>query len=94
MGFAIFSMYMRYFLTPLAAMTWANLNHTLCGIDNDPWRRLFGMHKYYYFWSEAYLMLTSTLALFCNCGVGYLFVPSITNSKPESTPAQMNKKKQ
>jgi hypothetical protein len=58
-GFAIFSMYMRYILTPISALTWANLNHTLCGIDNDPWRVLFGMHKYFYFWADGYLSLTS-----------------------------------
>ena len=40
-------------------MTWANLNHTLCGIDNDPWRVAFGMHKYFYFWANVYLGLTS-----------------------------------
>lgn len=28
-GFQIFSLYMRFFLTPISALTWANLNHTL-----------------------------------------------------------------
>ena len=58
-GFVCFSIYMRYFLTPLSALTWANLNHTLCGVDNDPWRVTFGMHKYFYFWADAYLNFTS-----------------------------------
>ena len=58
-GFVLFVIYMRYFLTPLSAMTWANLNHTLCGVDNDPWRVTFGMHKYFYFWADFYLGLTS-----------------------------------
>jgi hypothetical protein len=56
-----FTLYMRYFLTPISALTWANLNHTLCAVDNDPWRAYFGMHKYFYFWSELYLALTSVV---------------------------------
>lgn len=59
LGFVFFTIYMRYFLTPISFMTWANLNHTLCGIDNDPWRAVFGMHKYYYFWADGYLLLAS-----------------------------------
>lgn len=58
-GFVLFAIYMRFFLTPLSAMTWANLNHSLCGIDNDPWRAQFGMHKYFFFWSDGYLLLGS-----------------------------------
>jgi len=68
-GFILFTIYMRLLLTPISAMSWANLNHTLCGIDNDPWRVLFGMHKYFYFWAEAYLMFTSTVISVAN---GYL----------------------
>ena len=50
---------MRYILTPMSAMTWANLNHTLCGIDNDPWRATFGMREYFYYWADYYLLFTS-----------------------------------
>lgn len=56
-GYQMFSSYMRFFLTPISALTWANLNHTLCGIDNDPWRRHFQLGKYYFFWAEFYLLL-------------------------------------
>jgi hypothetical protein len=67
---------MRYFLTPVSALTWSNLNHTLCAIDNDPWRAYFGMGKYYIYWADFYLALTSVVTqyfisilgmLFCRC---------------------------
>ena len=60
-GFVGFTIYMRYVLTPMAAITWANLNHSLCSVDNDPWKAYFGMHKYYYMWAEFYLALTSVV---------------------------------
>ena len=40
-GFHLFCLYMRLFLTPLAHISWANLNHTLCGVDNDPFFATF-----------------------------------------------------
>ena len=58
-GFMGFSLYMRYILTPMSAMTWANLNHALCAVDNDPWRAYFGLHNYFHFWADVYLGLTS-----------------------------------
>lgn len=61
-GFLGFSIYMRYVLTPISAASWANLNHTLCAEDNDPWKAYFGMHKYYYLWSDFYLALTSVVS--------------------------------
>jgi hypothetical protein len=60
-GFMGFTIHMRYVLTPMAAITWANLNHSLCSVDNDPWKAYFGMHKYYYVWAEFYLALTSVV---------------------------------
>lgn len=66
MGFMLFTFYMRFLLTPLSALTWANLNHTLCGIDNDPWREAFGMHKYFYYWADFYLILASVTINFMN----------------------------
>lgn len=63
-GFVGFTMYMRYFLTPFSAMTWANLNHTLCSVDNDPWKAYFGMKKYFYGWADFYLALTSVISLY------------------------------
>ena len=85
LGFVFFSLYMRYFLTPLSAMTWANLNHTLCGIDNDPWRVTFGMHKYYYFWADGYLFLASTTTSYFNGYLAHLLCkdePSYKTTKP------------
>ena len=29
-------LYMRWFLMPVSALTWANLNHTLCNVEFDP----------------------------------------------------------
>ena len=59
-GFIFFSIYMRYFLAPISAFSWANLNHTLCAVeDNDPWRAWFQMGKWYYLWSDFYLAYTS-----------------------------------
>ena len=61
-GFILFTLYMRYFLTPLSLLTWANLNHTLCGINNDPFYAAFDLGESYYFWSDFYLLFS--------CGVG------------------------
>lgn len=76
-GFTMFSVYLRYFLTPLSAMSWANLNHTLCGIDNDPWRVYFGMHKYFYFWAEVYLGLTSLVFNTINSFIARMFATDL-----------------
>lgn len=75
-GFIGFTIYMRYFLTPMSALTWANLNHTLCSVDNDPWKAYFKMQKYYYLWGDFYLGLTCVVTqyfiglfgiLLCRC---------------------------
>jgi hypothetical protein len=68
-----FSLYLRYILTPISAMTWANLNHTLCAVDNDPWRAYFGMHKFFYFWSEFYLGLTSVVTQYFVSLLAFMF---------------------
>ena len=71
-GFSLFSIYMRYFLMPISFISYANLNHTLCGVDNDPWRRTFDMGKYYYYWAEYYLCLPSVTCFYCLFGVMWL----------------------
>ena len=76
-GFQFFTLYMRLFLTPLSAYTFANLNHTLWGIDNDPFRAYFKLGKYYYFWSEFYLWFGSWLWTTITFGVSNLIRPSI-----------------
>jgi hypothetical protein len=69
-----FTLYMRYVLTPMSAISWANLNHSLCSVDNDPWRAYFGMLKYYYFWAEFYLGLTSVVTQYFTCIVAFILV--------------------
>ena len=64
---------MRYFLTPVSAMTWANLNHTLCSVDNDPWKAYYGMGKWFYLWSDFYLGLTSVVSQYFIGIFGILF---------------------
>ena len=68
-----FTLYMRYVLTPMSAMTWANLNHSLCSVDNDPWKAYFRMHKFYYFFAEFYLGLTSVVTQYFICIIGFIF---------------------
>jgi hypothetical protein len=58
LGFIIFVLYMRYLLMPVAALTWANLNHTLCGVSNDPFYAFLDLGKSYYFWADAYLLFS------------------------------------
>lgn len=58
-GYALFAIYMRWFLTPVSAMSWANLNHTLCGCDNDPFYVILGSNKYFYLFADGYLGLIS-----------------------------------
>ena len=55
LGFVMFSLYMRLFLTPISLLTWANLNHSLCGSDTDPFWLHFGLGKWYYILAEFYL---------------------------------------
>ncbi|CDW75414.1 UNKNOWN [Stylonychia lemnae] len=82
LGFIFFSFYMRFFLTPMSAMTWANLNHTLCGVDNDPWRAYFGMHKYFFIWADGYLLLASITFSIFNSYVGqYICRDSLKETK-------------
>eukprot|EP00347_Sterkiella_histriomuscorum_P003746 403363105 len=84
-GFVLFSIYMRYFLTPISAMTWANLNHTLCGIDNDPWRVTFGMHKYFFFWADGYLQLASVTISFLNYYIAKFLCNSANSGNSQKT---------
>lgn len=71
-GFHLFTMYMRYVLTPLSVMLWANLNHTLCGLNNDPWYKFFQMGKWYLIWSEGYLLFSCYVGIVLNFGICYI----------------------
>lgn len=77
LGYQFFTIYMRFFLTPMSNWTWANLNHTLWGIDNDPWRTTFNLKEYYYFWAEFYLCLGAITGASLVSGIAYLLYPSI-----------------
>lgn len=57
-GFILFTLYMRYVLTPLSLLTWANLNHSLCGIDNDPFFKHFDLGESYYLLADLYLLFS------------------------------------
>ena len=54
-GFIAFSIYLRWILTPISLLTWANLNHSLCGTDTDPIWYLFDLGKWYYLLADFYL---------------------------------------
>jgi hypothetical protein len=78
-GYQMFTLYMRLFLTPISALTWANLNHTLWGIDNDPWRKYFQLKEYFYFWAEFYLGLASVTFSLFDIWVARLLCPGLFN---------------
>ena len=71
-SFVLFSAYNRYLLTPISAMTWANLNHTLCGVNNDPFYANFEMGKWYHFFAEFYLMIPSLGIQILNVALGFI----------------------
>ena len=59
--FVLFSVYMRYVLIPMAAFTWANLNHALCGDANDPMYEAMSLGKWYILLAEVYLWVPSVV---------------------------------
>lgn len=71
LGYVMFTVYMRHFLTPIALMSWANLNHTLCGTDTDPVWLLLDLGKWYYPLAEIYLGLAAFALCFVNYGIVY-----------------------
>ena len=71
-GFIMFSFYMRLFLMPISVMTWANLNHALCGTDSDPIWRIFGLGKWYYLVAEGYLGAAAFAAMIGNYAICYV----------------------
>ena len=70
--FNMFSLYMRLFLIPLSAITWANLNHGLCGVDNDPFYAFFNLGKWFYVFAEVYLMAPSLTMQVFNSFLGQI----------------------
>ena len=72
-GFHFFVAYMRFVLTPLSQLTWANLNHTLCGVGNDPFYENFNLGYTYYFWADFYLLFSSYVGLALNFVICWIF---------------------
>lgn len=72
-GFVMFCCYMRYFLTPLSEATWTNLNHTLCGVKNDPFYAYFNLGKWYYPLSDFYLLFSCYVGIYLNNGICCIF---------------------
>ncbi len=63
---------MRLVLTPISRLTWANLNHTLCGVSNDPFYELLDLGYTYYLLADLYLLFSCFVGLvlnFCICYV-------------------------
>ena len=55
----LFSLYERYVLMPIGILTWANLNHSLCGHHSDPFYEHFNLGRWYWLWAELYLLVAS-----------------------------------
>lgn len=93
-GFHLFVMYMRWVLTPLSLLTWANLNHTLCGVDNDPIYVIFELGETYYMWADVYLGAACYLALGANLAICYIVKRLILGDKSgfTTTPTEHDKK--
>ena len=67
-----FVIYMRWFLMPIALLTWANLNHTLCGTDTDPVWLLLDLGKWYYPLAEVYLGAAAMAFIVINYTIAYV----------------------
>jgi hypothetical protein len=65
-GYMLFTIYMRWVLCPVSLYTWANLNHTLCGVGNDPFFKQFFPNETYYLWAEFYLMFSCYVGIILN----------------------------
>ena len=72
-GFHLFCLYMRFVLTPLSRLTWANLNHTLCGVENDPFYGGLELGYSYYLLSDYYLLFSCYVGLILNYAICYCF---------------------
>lgn len=68
----MFSFYMRLVLTPVALISWANLNHTLCGTDSDPIWYLLDLGKWYYLAAEVYLGAAAFAFILVNFSIAYV----------------------
>ena len=83
-GFHLFCLYMRLFLCPMALISWANLNHTLCGVDNDPFYANFDMGQWYYLWADLYLLFSCYVGLVLNFAICYIVKVLIFRQKVQT----------
>jgi TMEM164 family len=65
-GAILFTLYERWVLLPVSLLTWANLNHSLCGVHNDPFYEMFQLGKWYWFWADFYLTLACFVGFIAN----------------------------
>jgi len=72
LGYMCFTLYMRWFLTPIALATWANLNHTLCGTYSDPVWDYGGLGKWYYPLAEIYLAIAASAFILINWAIAFV----------------------
>jgi hypothetical protein len=68
----MFNLYMRFVLTPLSVVFWANLNHTLCGVENDPWYTKLNLGKWYLLCAEGYLMFSCYVGIVLNFTICFI----------------------
>ena len=71
-GFHFFCAYMRFVLTPLSRLTWANLNHTLCGVENDPFYAHLDLGYSFYLLADLYLLFSCYVGLILNFVICYI----------------------
>ena len=55
LGAIFFTLYERFLIMPMSMITYANLNHALCGFDSDPMYAKFDLGRWYWLWAELYL---------------------------------------
>jgi len=65
-GAILFTLYERWVLMPISLLSWANLNHSLCGVHNDPFYEIFQLGKWYWLWADLYLAIACFLGFFIN----------------------------
>ena len=65
----------------MALYTWANLNHTLCGTDSDPFFVLLGRTKIYWPAAEIYLGAINFVVFVVNSLICYIVKRIICGDK-------------
>ena len=79
LGFIVFMLYWRLFLTPISLLTWANLTHSLCGTETDPVWLHFGLGKWYYVFAELYLGAAASALVLVNYAICYFVKRIVLN---------------